>query len=209
MCVGASVPDGTIIHDVSTAVRTEPDVGRAVEPGWVVRADERLVAGIVTRKSLDFEGQRFVRLLVEVDQLDLVPDFGSGRGGIRRREPEIAFEAVQDGTVWNRVTDERLGREVDPGERRVRALEGQGRRDLLGRELQHIGDRNVFFQNGRDACRKRRVRRALTQIISGPADWVEYRLARRQEAKPIGKSVIVRGAVVILFGQMQYVRGAV
>jgi hypothetical protein len=58
-------------------VRTEPDVGRTVERGRVGGTDERLVAGIVARKILDLEGERLVRLLVEVEQLDhlQLPEF--------------------------------------------------------------------------------------------------------------------------------------
>src|SRR5262245_4812956 len=126
MCVGARVPDGAVIHDVSTAVRTKPNIGRAVERGRVVGADERLVTSIVASKILDLEGERLVRLRVKVDQLDLVSNFGRRRGGIRRREPKIALEGIERGTVFNRVADKRLGRKVDPGERRVCPLERQG-----------------------------------------------------------------------------------
>jgi hypothetical protein len=91
MRVGTGVSHGAIIHDIGASVRTEPDVGWAIERGRVVGADERLVTGIVASKILDLEGERLVRLLVKVDQLDLVSNFGRRRGGIRRREPKIPW----------------------------------------------------------------------------------------------------------------------
>src|SRR5262245_55740404 len=94
MCVGARVPDGAVIHDVSTAVRTKPNIGRAVERGRVVGTNERLVAGVVAGEVLDLEGERLIAFLVEVDQLDLVSNFGRRRGGIWRREPKIALEGI-------------------------------------------------------------------------------------------------------------------
>lgn len=66
---------------------------RAVIDG-IGRADERLVTGIVAGKVLEAEMERQVLVLVEVDQLDFMPDFGGGRVGVRWREAEIAFEAV-------------------------------------------------------------------------------------------------------------------
>src|SRR5215471_15907233 len=91
MSVGSGVSHGAIIHDVGTPVRTEPNVGRAVEPSRMVGTNERLVAGVVAGEVLDLEGEWLIAFRVEVDQLDLVSDFRRGRGGIRRRKPKIAF----------------------------------------------------------------------------------------------------------------------
>src|SRR6185437_12360816 len=47
------------------------------------------------------------------------------------------------------------------------------------------------------------------EVIAGPADRIEHRLARRQESETVRPTVIVRRAVRILFRQMQIVRSAV
>ena len=75
----AGVPHRAVIDDIGAPVRPEPHIGRAVEPGRIGRADERLVACIVARKVLEADLQRQFRVLVEVHQLDFMPDFG-GRG---------------------------------------------------------------------------------------------------------------------------------
>src|SRR6516165_5863910 len=88
----AGVPHGAVIDDVGALVGPEPQIGRTVKPGRIGRADKRLVAGVVAGKVLEADLQWQIRVLVEVDQLDFMPDFGSGSGRIRRRKPEIGHE---------------------------------------------------------------------------------------------------------------------
>jgi len=90
MGVGAIVPYRTVICDVGTTVWAEPDIGRAVEPGTAVQ--KRLVAGGVAGEPLDLECGCLIALLLEVDQLDLMTDFGRRCRGIRGRETKIALE---------------------------------------------------------------------------------------------------------------------
>ena len=125
MGVGAVVSHRAIIDDIGAPIRPEPDIGRAVEPGSVVGVDERLIAGVVASKPLDLERQRLVVFRREVDQLDLVSDFRGRVGGVWRRKPEISLEDVKGGTNFDRPADKGPGREVDPGERRVRCLDRQ------------------------------------------------------------------------------------
>src|SRR4029077_9107101 len=93
MCIGAVVPHCAVIDDIGAPVWAEPDICRTVEP--VDHGYERLVVSAVASKVLDSQGERRARQLVEIDQLDLVTDFGIGIAGIRRREAEIALEGVQ------------------------------------------------------------------------------------------------------------------
>jgi hypothetical protein len=122
MGVGTEVPDGPVIDDISAPVWPEPDIGRAVERGGVIRADERLIAGVIPRKILEIHGERLVPLLIEVHHLYLMAHFGSGCRGVRRRKTEIAFKAVQRRARSDGTRYERSGCKVDPGERRVRRL---------------------------------------------------------------------------------------
>src|SRR5438876_6446513 len=103
MCVGAVISHCPIIHDVGASVRAEPDIGRPVEPANI--ADKRLVAGVVAGKPPNLKGEWLIRLLVEVDQLDLVSYFGGRCRGIRRRESEIPLKNVQGGTAFDRPFD--------------------------------------------------------------------------------------------------------
>src|SRR6266853_4987027 len=103
MCVGAVISHCAIIHDVGASVWAEPEIGGPVEPANI--ADKRLVAGVVAGKPTDLQGERLIRFLVEVDQLDLVPDFGGRCGGIRRRESEIPLKNVEGGTAFYRPFD--------------------------------------------------------------------------------------------------------
>src|SRR4029077_8752406 len=73
MRVGTVVPHCAIVDDIGTSVWAEPEVGRTVEPVDVCH--ERLVAGAVAGKALDPQGERRTGQLVEIDQLDLMPDF--------------------------------------------------------------------------------------------------------------------------------------
>src|SRR5262252_2610731 len=77
MRIRALVAHRAIIDNIGAPVRTEPEVGRAVEAVDVGR-DERLVAGAIAGKVLDLERERSVRQLVEVDQLDLMTDYRGG-----------------------------------------------------------------------------------------------------------------------------------
>ena len=74
MGVGAVVSYRSVICDVGATVRAEPDVGRAVEPGTAVQ--KRLITSVVAREPLDLERERLIAFLLEVNQLDLVTDFG-------------------------------------------------------------------------------------------------------------------------------------
>jgi hypothetical protein len=85
------VAHGTVIGDIGAAVRTKPDVGRTVETSRVVCIDERLVTSSVLGKVLDVQGWRLIRVLIEIDQPDLVANFRRWRCRIRWREPEIAL----------------------------------------------------------------------------------------------------------------------
>src|SRR5258707_13485662 len=100
MRVGAVVSYRSVICDVGATVGAEPDVGRAVEPGSAVQ--KRLIAGIVAREPLDLERERLIALLLEVDQLDLVPDFGRRRGGVRGGEAKVALERVRNRAALHR-----------------------------------------------------------------------------------------------------------
>ena len=77
MRVGAVVSHCAVICDVGATVWAEPDVGRAVEPGSAVQ--KRLITSGVAREPLDLECGRLIAFLLEVDQLDLMADFGRGR----------------------------------------------------------------------------------------------------------------------------------
>src|SRR5215472_19184113 len=106
----ARIPDRAVIDDIGAAIRPEPDISWTIEPSRVGRADERLIAGIVAREVLEAELQRTARVLIEVDQLDFVSHFRRRRRRIRRREPEIAFEAIESRTRQHRAGDKRLRR---------------------------------------------------------------------------------------------------
>src|SRR5260370_40459603 len=69
----ADVPHRAVIHHVSAAIGAEPDIRRTVEPAKAVW--ERLLVRGVVGKRQDLEGERLIRVLVKVDQLDLVSDF--------------------------------------------------------------------------------------------------------------------------------------
>ena len=97
-------------------------------------------------------------------------DFGRGWSGIRRRESEIPLKRVQRRTRPNRINNKGIGHEIDAGERRVRSFVRQRPGDLLGWKRQHIGDRDIFRQNGRDARRKWAVRRRLAEVIGVETD---------------------------------------
>ena len=97
-------------------------------------------------------------------------DFRCRRSRIRRGETEISFDAVQRRTRPNRIKNKGVGHEIDAGERRVRSFVRQRPGDLLGWKRQHIGDRDIFRQNGRDARRKWAVRRRLAEVIGVETD---------------------------------------
>ena len=101
----AGVPHRAVIDDIGALIRPEPHIVGAVKPSRIGRADERLVAGIVAGKILEAELERQARVLVEVDQLDFMPNFGGGRVGVRRREPEIALEAVERRPGQDRIRE--------------------------------------------------------------------------------------------------------
>src|SRR5262245_53940969 len=63
MRVHAQVTHGAIVHDVGATVRTETDIGRAVEPVGV-GTDERLFTAGVAGKPLDEERHGLPPLLV-------------------------------------------------------------------------------------------------------------------------------------------------
>src|SRR5579883_267532 len=77
MRVGTEIPDCAVIGDIGASVRAEADIGRAVEAGRVIGANEGLIAGEIAGEVLEAQGERPVQVLIEVDQLDLVPDLGS------------------------------------------------------------------------------------------------------------------------------------
>src|SRR5262249_34737966 len=123
----------------------EPDICGAVEPGNP--ADERLLEGLVVRKALEIEGNRLSSLLPEIEQLDLVPCLRRRRAGVGGVKSEVTFQAVERGALFDWSARKRPGHEVDRGERRVRRLDGQRRRDLLWRKRQNVADRNVLLEN--------------------------------------------------------------
>jgi hypothetical protein len=90
---------------------------------------------------------------------------------------------------------ERVGHEIESHDRDIRRLQGERRRDRLGREREHGQDR-ITNRGGR-------------VVIARSTDGIEDRLRRIQEAEPVRPSVEVRGAVVILLGEVQTVRGVV
>ena len=106
MRILAVVAHGAIIGDVRASIRTESHDCRTVEPGGMVGADECLVSCDVPGEAQDLQCNRLIPLLNEVDQLDLVSDFGRRLGGIRRREAEIAFERIQHRTSLDRPAHE-------------------------------------------------------------------------------------------------------
>jgi len=145
----------------------------------VVRVDERLVTSSVSGKVLDVQSQRLIRVLVEVDQPDLVANFGRGRRRVRRREPEIALEGVKHGATFHNAARKGMGYKVYPGEGGVGCLYRQRRRDLLGRERQHVSDRNIFCQDLLQASRDAIARRIIgrdAEIVGRAADRVKHRL---------------------------------
>src|SRR5262249_46771517 len=153
---------------------------------------------LVERESQDLELERIARL-AEVDELDLVPDLRRGLGGVRLREPEVAFEAVERGPTTDWSSRERVRHELDAGERRVCRLEGQWGCDLRRWELQNVSDRYPLAQNlgeARGRAHARRIGRVGdAQVVAGPADRIEHRLARRQEAESVRPAVIIRRAI--------------
>src|SRR5215831_21227700 len=119
----AGVPHRAVIDDIGAVVWPEPDISRPVERGGVAGRNECLFAASVEREILEAELQWAARVLIEVDQLDFVPDFRGGSDAVRWREPEIALEAVESRTGQDRAADERSRREVDAGERRICRLD--------------------------------------------------------------------------------------
>src|SRR5262249_62393158 len=117
--------------------------------------------------------------VIEVDQLDFVPDFRGGSDAVRWREPEIALEAVESRTGQDRAAGERSRREVDAGERRICRLDRHGGDDGRRAECQHIGDRNIEFQNIREARWRAEARRIAgieaAEMLASSADRIQTR----------------------------------
>src|SRR5215831_19081025 len=125
MSIGPVIANRPIVHHVCASIGAELDVGWTVEAAASVK--KCLVASGVASESLNFENHRLpatislvslvilprTRLLTEIDQLDLVPYFGSWRGGVGGREPEIALQGVERCTRQNGPPDERFRNEVD------------------------------------------------------------------------------------------------
>src|SRR5205823_7849245 len=73
-------------------------------------------------------------------------------------------------------------------------------------------NRHVFAQNLREACRCAFVwpcRIEDAEIVAGPADRIEYRLARRQEPELIRPTMIIGRAVGILSSNLKHIGGIV
>src|SRR5262249_61502609 len=121
------------------------DISRPVEPGGVAGRNECLFAANVEREILEAELQWAAPVLIEVDQLDFVPDFRGGSVGVRFREPEIALEAVESRTGQDRAAGERSRPEVGSGERRLCRLHRNASGEWCRGEGQHIVDRNIAF----------------------------------------------------------------
>src|SRR5262245_61580272 len=91
-----------VVGNPGAAVGPEFYVGRTIEPADAA-ARKRLLEGVVEGEPLDLELKRAVAAVivplvaasVEVDELDLVPDFRGGVCRIRRREAEVALERIQ------------------------------------------------------------------------------------------------------------------
>src|SRR5262252_7210398 len=144
MRIGSVIADRAVVNDVRASIGPELDVGRAVEPAASVK--KCLIASGVASESLDLESwwpasslvplvvvvalvilviAFSTRLLNEIDQLDLVPDFRGGRSGVRRRETEIAPEGVERRAGQHRSADKRPRDKIDSGERRICRLDRQ------------------------------------------------------------------------------------
>src|SRR5262249_60628472 len=85
----AVVPHRAVIDDIGALVWPEPDISRPVERAVVAGRNQCLFAASVEREILEAELQWAARLLIEVDQLDFVPDFRGGDDALRGAEPQI------------------------------------------------------------------------------------------------------------------------
>ncbi len=216
----AEVSHRAVVGDPGAAVGPELDVGRTIEAADAVH--KGLLEGLVEGEAADLELERpviivplslvvsvpvFVAAAVEVDELDLMPDF---RCPVRRREAEVALERIQRGAALYRAADKGVRHEGNAGERGVRGLDRQGRRDRLRRECEHVVDRNILAQNFGEARRRAKARRigwiGNAEIVARAADRIEHRLAARKEPKAIRPAMIVRSAILVLLRQMQPVR---
>src|SRR5882672_11639910 len=152
----AEVPHSAVIHDPGAAVRSHPYVGGSVEPAKAIH--ERLLEGGVVGKPHGLQRERLARR-AEVDEIDLVPHLRSGRGGLRRREAEVALERVERGSRPKRTSDERVRHELDSGERRIGGLDGQRRGDRLEWEREDIRDRDILLLDQGETRRREHARR--------------------------------------------------
>src|SRR5713226_2950676 len=134
--------------------------------------------------------------------MSLISCPASGAGG---REAEVALERIQGRTALDRPADKGIRHEVDAGERRIGRLDGEWCRDLLRRERQDVVDRPILAQNLREARRRALAGGDIwdAEIVARPADRVEDRLIRRQEAVAIGPAMVVRRAVIVLARELQ------
>src|SRR5262249_56291396 len=92
-------------------------------------------------------------------------------------------------------------------------LERQGCEGGRRRECQDVGDRNIEFQNIREARWRAEARRIAgiedAEIIAGSADRIEHRLTGGKEAVAVGPTMIDRRAVGVLEIDRQHFWGAV
>ena len=106
------------------------------------------------------------------------------------------------------TTYKNIRHEVDASKGRVRPLVRQRSSDLLRRTRKHVADWNVSRRReGRNA--RGLIERGWAQIIAGPADRIEHRLACREPAIAIWPTVIVRRTVGVLATKVQFIRGIV
>jgi hypothetical protein len=81
--VGLSeISDRAVIGNIGTIIGAKPDVCRTVKASD--SADESLLERLVLGKSLKIESQWLLRLLREIEQLDLVSRLRRRRAGVRR-----------------------------------------------------------------------------------------------------------------------------
>src|SRR5437879_1612634 len=185
----SEIPHRAVIHEVSAVVRSELQIHRPVDPFDL--GHERLLERLVEGKplKLDLEG---LTGLAEVDELDVVSLF---RYAIGFGEPEVPLAASKGGTPLDGSVDERVRHEVEADDRDVRRLEGQRRRDRLGRKREH-GLHRLTDDGG-------------LIVIARASDGIENRLSRIQEAEPIRPTVVIRAAVGILSREVEAVGGVV
>ena len=150
--------------------------------GAAVRVVRLVAARAVEREARQLQLGRVV-VAGEVDQLDVVP---RARVAVLGREAEVALARDEHRVLLHHAVHERLRHEVQAHRRHVGRLERERRHRRARREREHRLHRAVLGADARDVGE---------EIVARPADRVEHRLRRLEEAEAVRPAVERRRAV--------------